>query len=117
MYRYQTYSLEDVFSAMDRNESYLPDGRKFGRNSSRLILFKTKGVECVSCDKKGNVFILESSSKTDSPHLNLYSQDTDGNLMLMTKDHIKPRSRGGADHIDNYQTMCTKCNTNKADKY
>lgn len=25
-------------------------------------------------------------------------------------DHIVPRSRGGADHLGNYQTLCGRCN-------
>ena len=28
----------------------------------------------------------------------------------MTKDHIVPKSKGGADHLDNLETMCDQCN-------
>ena len=31
----------------------------------------------------------------------------------MTKDHILPKSKGGKDEIDNYQTMCIRCNKAK----
>ena len=33
--------------------------------------------------------------------------------ILFTKDHITPRSKGGKNHISNYQTMCSKCNEGK----
>ena len=34
----------------------------------------------------------------------------------MTKDHIHPRSKGGANALDNYDPMCSPCNGKKADK-
>lgn len=35
----------------------------------------------------------------------------------LTVDHIKPKSKGGANTIDNVQTLCAVCNSNKADSY
>lgn len=35
----------------------------------------------------------------------------------LTVDHIKPKSRGGANTIDNVQTLCTNCNGMKGSKY
>jgi 5-methylcytosine-specific restriction endonuclease McrA len=50
----------------------------------------------------------------DTPHLNLYGlHPTHGSLVLMTQDHIRPKSRGGKDNIENLQTMCTICNRRK----
>lgn len=31
----------------------------------------------------------------------------------LTKDHIIPKSRGGKNDVNNYQTLCKKCNTMK----
>ena len=42
--------------------------------------------------------------------------DDNGEEILMTKDHILPRSKGGIDDISNYQTMCKLCNEAKGNK-
>jgi 5-methylcytosine-specific restriction endonuclease McrA len=80
-------------------------------DSQRLKLF-AKSHACVSCDRVGVVFKLEKHYNDKSPHLNLYSQDD----VLMTKDHIVSKAKGGKDHMSNYQTMCAECNHKKADK-
>ncbi len=37
--------------------------------------------------------------------------------VILHVDHIKPRSKGGTDDMDNLQTLCRKCNLGKSDKY
>lgn len=80
--------------------------------SHRLQLFK-KSRTCVTCGIVGTHFVLEKDHNHLRPHLNLYSHDG----ILMTKDHIIPRSKGGKDIMSNYQTMCVKCNGQKSDKW
>lgn len=82
-------------------------------NSARLILFKNQPY-CVCCFRTGNTFFLEKDLWSNiSPHLNFYHRDIGGKIILMTKDHILPRSLGGKNHQSNYQTMCYKCNEAK----
>lgn len=80
-------------------------------NSLRLVTFKTKGTECVSCGIRGEFFALEGE-EGKRPHLNLYARRGKREV-LMTKDHILPVSRGGRDHLNNMQTMCSSCNARK----
>ncbi len=110
-------------------------------SSNRLECLK-RNQTCLHCHKQGTLWRLETSiarlpkvglscfieecpwcsfqpSKTRfanqemTPHLNLYHIGPNGKLTMLTFDHIIPRSRGGADHIDNGQTLCEKCNQKK----
>lgn len=114
--QFGTYSSDEVFAAMDsmprQRRAVLPDGRSFKRTSQRLVLFRQNHI-CVDCGIEGTVFVLESAHKDITPHMNLYAVDADGKMILMTKDHILPRSKGGKDLMDNYQTMCQPCNAYK----
>lgn len=116
MIRIEEYSVDEVFDAMDSQRgkrAFLPDGREFKRTSQRMQMFRQCGVDCVTCGIQGNVFILETHRADVTPHLNLYA--VMGNeMVLMTKDHIFPRSMGGANTLDNYQTMCQPCNGAKS---
>ncbi len=86
--------------------------------SHRYELFATKGIRCVRCGLTGVFFALERGAKNsaDKFHFNLYGFDGKGREMLITKDHIVPRAKGGKNTLRNYQTMCQKCNQQKGDK-
>jgi 5-methylcytosine-specific restriction endonuclease McrA len=90
------------------------DGFKVSLSSDRLAVFATKGLSCIQCGISGSVFKLDFQGNS-KPHLNLYAIKPDGTEMLMTKDHIVPKSKGGRDRLDNYQTMCADCNVAKGD--
>ena len=65
---------------------------------------------------EGKYFAKEKFADQSTYHLNLYAVDDNGDEILMTKDHIIPRSKGGIDDISNYQTMCKLCNEAKGNK-
>lgn len=115
MIRMSVYSIDTVAAAMD-NKGVLEDGAKFKPNSHRMQLFFTNGFDCVTCGIAGAFFALETHHSHVKPHLNLYAVNASGNEILMTKDHIIPRSKGGANELQNYQTMCSPCNMKKSDK-
>lgn len=84
-------------------------------NTKRLQCFVKSGIKCVACGIKGSLFHIERHSREHSaisPHLNLYAKK-DEELILMTQDHIIPKSKGGKDHLANLQTMCFLCNEKK----
>ena len=85
--------------------------------SLRYQTFK-KSLTCVGCGITGKYFALERIKDDVSPrfHFNLYAVTEDGTEVLITKDHIQPKSKGGKDHVSNVQTMCKVCNEIKMDK-
>jgi len=85
-------------------------------DSDRLRCFR-QNIICVVCGAQGSFFLLEKQKNggVGKPHLNLYSM-VDGKRVMLTKDHIKPRSRGGKDNANNFQTMCITCNSLKGSK-
>lgn len=76
-----------------------------------------KSLKCVVCGIQGTVMRLEVPYFSQCPpHFNLYAVVDDRwgpQYVLMTKDHIVPKSKGGPEHISNMQTMCTNCNQAK----
>lgn len=118
MIEYARYTLEEIFAPMreGRKRAVLEDGERVKLSSSRLVLFFTKGVQCVDCGLVANAFVRETHDAAVTPHLNLYFIDGEAKT-LFTKDHIIPKSHGGSDTLDNYQTMCSPCNNAKGSKF
>jgi len=98
--------------------------REFVRNfevnvtTQRLLTFKMKGTNCVLCGIKGKFFQLEKHVDSEFYHLALYAVNKFGHKILMTKDHIYPKSRirkgmPGRDSLSNLQSACYKCNQKK----
>lgn len=117
---------------------------KVRMSGTRLECFR-RNLQCVWCRRTGNVFLLQSHQKglpknmtlcfiencpwcalhprrreaeeVAKPHFNLYHRGKNGSLLLMTQDHVIPRSKGGPDKIENLVTMCTQCNRHKGDSF
>lgn len=122
--RKEIYSIEEVEGKVkdvlfECNKKFAKvnfDGDMIKGNSQRYQTFFIKGCKCVKCGIEGKYFAKEKHPNDNSFHLNLYAIDKNGEEVLMTKDHIIPKSKGGIDDISNYQTMCEKCNVAKGNK-
>jgi 5-methylcytosine-specific restriction endonuclease McrA len=111
------YSIPFKLHTEDKNRYRMYGEFKVSMTSDRYRLFKERGIKCVKCGIKGRYFALEKQlPKSELYHFNLYAIDIDNKEVLMTKDHIIPKSKGGRSFIDNYQTLCTRCNMSKRDK-
>lgn len=122
MERSGVYTIEDVLPFIVKGKKEdgairVYDGKEVKMWSLRYHTFKNSLV-CKCCGVTGKYFALEKNKSDPSPkfHFNLYGITVDGNEILMTKDHIHPKSKGGKDHISNMQTMCKPCNAIKMDK-
>lgn len=112
-------SLEEVLPHIGKEEKITVLGEKVNLNSQRLKLFK-RSLRCVGCGIQGEFFAVERDRKgyVLSYHLNLYAMSkNNGGEILLTKDHIRPKSKGGKNWMSNYQTMCKRCNFSKGDKW
>ena len=115
------YSVDEVFNLLGedtlketgkliKSDSIEFNGYQIYKDSWRYRTFYQKGLRCACCGRIGTYFKLKADSKNiERAHFNLFSEDG----TLMTKDHIIPRSKGGPDCIENFQTMCEECNKKK----
>lgn len=111
-----TFSPEEVLPYLtsitgEKKREYA--GQMVNMHSQRYELFAKKGMRCVFCGLEGTHFTLEKMNGQDTYHFNCYGTAPDGVEVMITKDHIIPRSRGGANHIDNYNPCCYWCNQAK----
>jgi hypothetical protein len=110
------YSVDEIMSYITTDDSkrdFEVDGKKYSvrMNSDRYFVFQQSRV-CVSCGLEGTKMMLDINPGDNNPHFNLYGEE-EGRLILMTKDHILAKSKGGLDELSNYQTMCSICNNLK----
>lgn len=132
--RYRKFSIEEVRSLWKdaEYEGVRANGKKYRAwnkvqitdniivkmDSQRYQLFFEHGTDCVKCGLRGAYFWLEQNKNQPGTayHFNLYGVDDNGEEVLITKDHIIPKSKGGKNHVSNYQTMCIRCNMEKSNK-
>lgn len=109
-------SLRRPWEDTTKTEFFAGERRlKVRMNSIRYHLFAQSRV-CACCGRVGTVMLLDVHGQIYSrAHFNLYAVEN-GELILMTRDHIVPRSRGGQDVLENLQTLCTECNGKKGDR-
>lgn len=121
------YTVERVFAQLGNGWAIF-DGDAIPMISLRYQVF-ARSRFCVCCGIEGTYFAKERSARkiknrknsdeiffqatTPAWHFNLYATAFDGKEILMTKDHIVPRSEGGTDSLSNLQTMCKPCNNKK----
>jgi 5-methylcytosine-specific restriction endonuclease McrA len=87
-------------------------------NKKRYQVFLEIGFNCVKCNLLGTHWVWWKEEKGQEPkeHWDLAGYNDQGHLVMITIDHIMPRSKGGANDTSNYQPMCSFCNQKKADK-
>ena len=50
-------------------------------------------------------------------HINLYGRNQHGHEVMLTADHIIPKSNGGLGVLENFQLLCVKCNLMKKNRF
>lgn len=82
----------------------------FFGTAKRIKLLKKLGHTCVSCGRSASrLQKCKNLKDNNSIFWRILSEDD----IEITVDHIKPKSLGGKNTLENYQTMCFECNVNK----
>ena len=81
----------------------------------RAHVYSELGGECIEtgCELSGYHYAVGKDAG-GGIHLDLYAYDHDGDLVMITVDHITPKSKGGKNHVSNYQPMCKPHNEMKS---
>lgn len=104
--------IKDTYNSKSK---YIKIGEyKVKTKDDRYLNFIEHGLECAKCGAKAQYVNLECCCKMGN-HLNVYALNRDGQEVILTKDHIYPKSKGGLNNIKNYQVLCEKCNSKKSD--
>ena len=93
----------------------LIQGYPIWTDTDRYESLYVHGCKCAKCGLEASFAAIEKeTSSKDKFHINVYgTRKSDGKHIVLTKDHIYPRSMGGLDIMENYQTLCASCNCNK----
>lgn len=117
MIRHWKFPLEEILPFIgERRHVFHTPKRKFGiklADNRMLLLGHTQ--HCAACFLIGNHFWLEHSG-CFPPHLNLYGYNEHHHEVMLTMDHIMPRSKGGGSVLVNLQLLCKVCNMLKKNK-
>lgn len=118
---YKKYKINEIFNIIEEKDT-IPDSiiyskKDFQDSKSRIKIIKNlidrDGCECKRCKEIPSYFGL-GKDNAGYWHLDLYSNKDDEHYMY-TIDHVHPKSKGGKNHIDNYQLLCKICNEDKSD--
>lgn len=109
------------YAALHRKRDFaILEGFKVRINNHTLETFFKKSFACVSCGVVGKYFVLERHplglGNARRFKLSLYAVNDKNEEILMTRDHITPRSRGGKSTLSNHDCMCVVCNRKKSNR-
>lgn len=114
--RFATLPYEETLEKLKAGQwAYLAGQKVNGLRSSRINCLIAGGGKCVRCGLQGSLWALERHHPNEPYHVNLYGLGKKNKEVMLTRDHIIPKSKGGTTDALNCQVLCSKCNTKKAD--
>ncbi len=117
---FKKYSIKEIFQSIDKNtipDPIIYNKKDYNDSKTRVKILKSlierDGCFCQECKERPTYFAM-GKDNGGYWHLDLYSK-RDGEHYMFTIDHIHPKSKGGKNHLDNYQLLCKVCNEDKSD--
>lgn len=117
---FNSASLEEGFEILNREirTDRLLKGRQVCKPSGWLLFKAMQGqkISCHFCGCTADQWVSAKgkNDKQGHPVLDLFATATDGKIVLMTRDHIIPKSLGGTDDVENLRPACGPCNETRA---
>jgi hypothetical protein len=110
---YHEVSLEDGFDILSKPKAErLVRGQAVSAASGAALFLSLRGhpIKCYNCGCEATSWIADRhKNHMGKPCLNLYARRC-GVPVLMTRDHIIPKSLGGVDAVENLRPCCSDCN-------
>ena len=124
---YKEVGLEEGFElSLIPRDSRIVAGREVSTASGLALYQSLRGspIKCWSCGCEASLWIsCRGQNDNSRPVLNLFAWYTPKKtrknkrptprLVMMTRDHIIPRSKGGVDDIENLRPGCETCNVHR----
>jgi hypothetical protein len=107
--------IDKVLAAANKsvNKKFVINDQQFNRTVTMRVIM-LQGTTCVCCGRSSAYFQVNEGNNSNSKTLRLIIPANDNfSETYMTKDHIIPKSLGGANDHNNYQPMCYICNSKK----
>lgn len=85
--------------------------------TSKIVI--RNNLYCKNCFKRAS-YVFECKYKDkpkDQKPILIFAIYENNTLMLLTKDHIKPKALGGTNGYENLQCLCEDCNLEKGHRY
>ena len=113
--------LQEGFEVLDLEVRHdrLVKGKRVERPSGWALFKSLQGqpIRCHFCGCQADRWVMEKGrrDKVGHPVLNLYGNQ-DGKAVMMTRDHIIPKSLGGVDVVQNLRAACAPCNETRSNE-
>lgn len=117
---YAEVNLEEGYGILEQADKHnrLVRGRRVDRPSGWLLFHHMKGqpIRCHFCGCEADKWVAEKGRRDHqgNPVLNLHATSVTGASVMMTRDHIIPKSLGGKDTVANLRPACGPCNEQRS---
>lgn len=116
---YTSVDIEEGYKVLEQptRDARMVRGRTVDRPSGWALFHHLKGqpIQCHFCGCTADRWVAAKGRRDHQgrPVLNLYADGPNG-VVMMTRDHIIPKSLGGVDDVRNLRPACQPCNETRS---